>query len=368
MVSWITTLTAVATVVGGPFVAYQYFDGKWKARIERSLNYVVTYQDRDWIVARNEIELDLPAKQGSDSATELALLKSLPESFDPECVQQKISDVLNYWKGLDDTTVQILQQYAEDACKKKFASDLATMAYIKRARENWLPEPELCEDEIERFVDSRLDVGKLRIINGKPIKKLSELKAGKSVATSDGTIKRYEENGKIWWLAKNYVNNYITYKYAFPDILWKLFIEDKGKECSKYMDKYEEALNTRSREMLGSLHALKYFYAALSTCTIAGLCDSFVACEAFQRSVNTFMTEWSGYLALWSAREQKNEYDQLYAFVTHCLSNKEYRKHIRSEDRAESRMLYVQEFTNCCWNTQVQSRWCGILRWLVDTI
>ena len=52
---WIGGLVTVASLL---FVTFQYMDGRWKSRIERSLNLVLTYQDEAKVRARNQIDLD----------------------------------------------------------------------------------------------------------------------------------------------------------------------------------------------------------------------------------------------------------------------------------------------------------------------
>ena len=52
---WIGGLVTVASLL---FVTFQYMDGRWKYRIDRSLNLVLTHQDEAKVKARNQIDLD----------------------------------------------------------------------------------------------------------------------------------------------------------------------------------------------------------------------------------------------------------------------------------------------------------------------
>lgn len=85
---------AIATIAGVLFVGYQYFDGKWKARIERSLHYILMYQESDKVAARNEIDLQPPNVRQRDFELDpivLEKLKELQGTSDPVCVEKYVS-------------------------------------------------------------------------------------------------------------------------------------------------------------------------------------------------------------------------------------------------------------------------------------
>jgi TRAP-type C4-dicarboxylate transport system substrate-binding protein len=290
---WIGGLLAVASVL---FATFQYLDGRWKSRIERSLHLVLTYQDEARVKARNQIDLD------------------------------------------DDPMNSI------DAI------------YMVR-----------CRDAIHHFVNDRVGPERKGRYNGMGLefeivydepgvvaKKILDLSDGEGINTEWGSVASIE--GSLWWLEKG-----TTYHYSWPDMIWMFFnSSERREECEYFLDLYEESAVRES--FIDNLHALKHFYATVSICATSGVCDSFVACEAFYREVGTFVGKWQPYFELWSAKEHNSEYDRLHAFLRHCGSNQEFIRYSHHEEVIPE-ILYIQQFTNYCWQTDGEdSGVCGWLR------
>ena len=190
-------------------------------------------------------------------------------------------------------------------------------------------------------------------------KEILDLSEGEGINTEWGSVALIK--GSLLWFEKG-----TTYDYSWPDMIWKFFNSNDHKykeECISLLNRYEKSAS--KEDFLENLHSLKHFYATVSICATSGVCDSFVACEAFYREVGTFVADWQRYFELWSAREQNSEYDRLHAFVKHCASNQEFTRYLLREPVSE--MLYEQQFTNYCWQTEGQDGgFCGFLNWLTE--
>ena len=333
---WLGTF---ATIVGVVFVAFQYFDGKWKSRIERSLQYVLLYQNPEKVVARNNIDLGPTREQDYRTPQDETNRPASPETVSAE-------RDLDAAKFFPQSTFEMNKIAVKDKLGR-------------------------CKIYIEQFADKRVNMeSALR----KPdhVQKVSDLLADESIEFANGEkVTKYGDE-TLWWSDKG-----TSYYYSWPDITWKFFNQDRSKkgnlsdleiykieECSRLLDEYEYVLNANSPRILTSLHELKHFYAALSICTTSSVCDSFVACEAFDGEVGAFLAEWQDYFELWGPRERKMEYERMHKFVVHCRSNQEFLDRL---EEGVSGMLYVQQFTNYCWESDEQGDGlCGMLRWMAE--
>jgi hypothetical protein len=340
MISAAKWLGTLATIVGVVFVAFQYFDGKWKSRIERSLQYVLLYQNPEKIVARNNIDLEPIGEQEDDSTPQ----DKTNRPASPETVSAE-SDI-DAAKFFPQSTFEMNKIAVKDKLTR-------------------------CKIYIEQFANERLDINNA-VKKPDHVSRISDLLADESIEFENGeTVTKYGDD-TLWWSEKG-----TSYHYSWPDITWRFLNQDRSEkgnlsdleiykieECSRLLNEYEFVLNDKSPKILTSLHELKHFYAALSICTTSGLCDAFVACEAFDSEVGAFLAEWQDYFELWGARERKMEYERMHKFVVHCRSNPEFLERL---ERGISGMLYIQQFTNYCWRLDEQGDGvCGMLKWMAD--
>jgi hypothetical protein len=348
-------LGIVSTIFVGGFVAYQYFDAKWKARIERSLEYSILYQAPEKIAARNAATLWPPPASAAAFS-----------GFDPEFVA-KITEVLPQLAEQSIAPSQLAtrsiapSQLAERSIAPFFAEidpDLmarsreiiATLIANRLAERivhdvtknfKWpaLPSGLECEQVVDSYVEQQLDDGEYK--NWK-----QDILTENGLVTEWGTL--IEVDGKRYYSG----NDGAYYSYTWPYLLNQFFYESSTDTspnvCVQVIEDYESALLLMSPNILDSLHELKHFYAAVSICTTSGLCDSLVACEVFNGDVNNFVTRWQKYMELWSAQEREVEYWRLQSFISHCFSNPLFPEY--SEKKLSwyygAPMFYLKNFTN----------------------
>jgi hypothetical protein len=327
----------LSAIVASGFVTYQYFDSKWKARIERSLQYILIYQDQNKVAARNEIDLWPPRQQKQYSNPDIAelLANVKPEITYPDCIE-KYSAVST---GLDHPElIAQRQNMVATLCAVEFANRLQSGLGAQPPDNSEdtttleLPPVDECREQIYAHAQAKIieQVGKEAWSDG-----ISTLDG---VSTKWGSVTR--SGDRLWWS-----DNGSYYYYAWPDLVWEFFQSpEKSQGCSTLVEAYEAALDDRSENILERLHELKHFYAAMSICTTSGLCDALVACEAFNADVANFVANWQQYFELWSARRTEAEYYRLQGFVSHCFSNQRFVEYSQSGEG--SPMLYIQGFAS----------------------
>jgi TRAP-type C4-dicarboxylate transport system substrate-binding protein len=322
------------TLVTGIFVGLQYLDVRWKSRIERSLNLALSYQEESKVNARNETEL----------------LYSNMESF------------------------------PNPADCDPYSADLA--ANIDQQGDSGICALNRCKVGIHKFVNDWIDeqksgvwrgiwnarAGKLDRVYGDWPNKLFELGEGEGIETRWGSVAVL--NGKFWWM-----NGGTTYAYTWPEMLFRFFhsnlpkyekFDDYRSDCEDVISQFEDLMRQESETLIESLHTQRHFYATVSICATSGVCDSFVACEAFYRDVGNFVANWQNYLELWSAREASSGYDRLHGFFGHCSSNEEFGEYLLTARVSD--MLSAQQFTNYCWDTEdSEGLMCRAMRWATET-
>jgi hypothetical protein len=327
-------LGIVSTIFVGGFVAYQYFDAKWKSRIERSLEYSILYQAPEKIAARNAATLWPPPASAAAVG-----------GFDPEFVA-KITEVLpqiaeqsipGFFAEIDpDLTTrsrEIIATLIANRLAERIVHDVT-----KNIKWPALPSGLECQKVVDSYVETRLDNSKYKEHWRQDI-------TDNGLVTEWGTLR--EVDGRRYYSA----NDGAYYHYTWPYLLNHFFYESADAPpnvCVQMIEEYESALLLMSPNILDRLHELKHFYAAVSICTTSGLCDSLVACEVFNGDVNNFVTRWQRYMELWSAQEREVEYWRLQSFISHCFSNALFPDY--SEKRLSwyygSPMLYLKSFTN----------------------
>jgi hypothetical protein len=296
---------------------------------------VLAYQESSKITARNEVNL---LSKNDPGPLGLEFLKDpvgIPGLRDSECVRNYVRTVEIVLEPQSSGIVLgKLQDVGEKYCKSELAK--AVVAQL-RGFGDQLPSVKDCRQHVYEFAMGKLD--------DKTAKEVASLKLDESVTVDDDHIIQKGEDGRIWWIDKN-----SYYYYAWTDMVWKFFHSPEEKDpqrvkgCDQFLRQYEYVLESQSEYILKSLHELKHFYAAMSICTTAKLCDAFVTCDAFNADVSNFLANWQEYFELWSAKERDSEYNRLQAFMSHCNSNDAFLEYSITQDK--SRSLDIQGFLN----------------------
>ena len=332
-------LGIVSTIFVGGFVAYQYFDAKWKARIERSLEYSILYQAPEKIAARNATTLWPPPASASavgDFDPEFvakitAVLPQIAKESIPASLAAASPDLL-------ERSREIIADQIADRLAERIVNDLTKD--INQTGWPTLPNGLECQEVIDSYVESQLDDSQYKEHWRRDV--LSE----NGLVTDWGTLK--EDEGKRYYFGNDGVHYKYTWPYLLTHFFYQLEADPATNVCAQMIEGYESALLVMSPDILDSLHELKHFYAAVSICTTSGLCDSLVACEVFNGDVNNFITRWREYMELWSAQEREVEYWRLQSFISHCFSNPLFPEY--SEKKLSwyygAPMFYLKSFTN----------------------
>ena len=192
-----STLKVISTIIGVTFVAYQYFDAKWKSRIERSLEYVILYQTPDKIAARNSTALWPPPENTAEvGALNQELLDILTSGIKPE----KYRDIL---------ATQVINRFAE-----KTANDMTNTKSLPNTKAE-------CKDKIDLYVDHYLDTR-------------DEYRRLQSEITSDNGLDTEWGNVQETETGRHYSKtDVVYYYYAWPFLLSKFFYDKKIKSSKE---------------------------------------------------------------------------------------------------------------------------------------
>lgn len=349
------SLGLISTIVVGGFVAYQYFDSKWKSRIERSLNYAVMAQEPEKVKARNATDLWPPTKTSKSGEVDVDLIaKSISIIGNPDFIEQHIPET----NILDDPEAsKKFSGILADRAATKLADALFDVATESRAGAveddgEWSGQlkalnDDKCKDTIKSYVEKLFDKEQEENKNYKDWR--DKIVDASGFATKMGTVVEIDEE-KYWFEGS------VKYQYTWPIILKRFFqIDHKGnaleqgsEHCRTLIDRFEKEVANTSPGILDQLHELKNFYAALSICTTSGLCDSRVACEIFHADIYRFQEEWRSYFELWSASENgETGYVKLPGFSIHCQSNYYFvGRQVRELTWYEETFYYFQNFWN----------------------
>jgi hypothetical protein len=336
----------ITTLFGVLFVAFQYFDAKWKSRIERSLEYTVLYQEAEKISARNLADLwPLRASALGESNIDVAQLVEDAEDY----LRTQSTLALGSTKVQDSAKEidPIDQRYSSFTLAGLIGEDVAERI-VEVAKGNltlpsWpdLVDDEECRNAINAYVDQELDSQASRY---KDIWRW-QIGTDRGLLTEWGTLRQIDK--ERYYFDGSDAHYYYAWPYFTRSFLYADDIKNR-ESCDDAISGYEAQLITFSSDMLHSIHELKHFYAAVAICAISGLCDSLVACEIFNADIDNFVRKWRRYFELWSSRAREAEYWRLQEFVSHCFSNPLFADY--SERRLTwyygAPMLYVRNFTN----------------------
>ena len=332
----------ISTVLFGSFVGYQYFDSKWKSRIERSLEYSVLYQAQDKVAARNATDLWPPIRVAEARPDDADRARVLMDRLNELGI---VGVVIDPEVG---TGVDALTEVATDLANSK-----STTPNIDQApRRTTFPDSVACEDSIASYVKAKLD----KQDNSQYKETYDEGLKNSTLATEWGIVAKTEEwisdkkekkLEKTYWLYQD-----VGFYYTLPLLLTTFFVVENKAEgmelCIYLVNEFEREISKTSSQALGALHELKHFYAAVSICTTSGLCDSLVACEIFSGDMYRFHTSWRQYFEIWAASKGEVEYWRLPRFISHCNSNKLLDKYSKGELTLyyEAPLFYMQNFWN----------------------
>lgn len=314
-------LTPIITLVTALFIYTQYLDARWTSRIERSLELLFIYQNKEKNQIRNAINL-------TDEFT---------DPVQTRCAKtDNVIFVSDVYKQDDLADLNDLRSLCAKAIYKYVDEEIGT----KKVGYYSLNTREFFRESTELSVKTK----RILELSDRETEIAEDISVREAIRTEEGIVVNI--CGSLWWY-----DGQANYRYSWPAATWKYFSSLKADgPCDQYVKKF--ALNLKNKKIDGdsleeNVHSLKHFFASVSVCTVSGVCDAFVACQAFNREIGTFVAEWGQYFELWGAREKKFEFPRLQNFINYCSSNVEYEKY--SSLGVMSIKLYLQQLFNVCW-------------------